>query len=171
LRLERGGAELETTVDLQTFALVVTAEPYYAVTAPSDVAVLENAVRRGSRGTSIAALQYESVPYGAYVAGARYAPPPTVRGEPFDLRQARNAVVIAEIAQAARLAPEELAIARRLMAQVEQLMASRADTRAVVSQARAAVRAAEDARSRAARRRAELVVSGEEIGAPIGSPR
>jgi hypothetical protein len=172
LRLERASAELEATLDVQTFALIVTAEPYYAVTAPSDVVALEHAVRQETRGrTSIATRQYETVPYGAYVAGARYAPPPTVRGEPFDMQQARNAVTIAEIAQAATFAPKELAIARRRMAQVEQLIASGADRRAVVVQARAAVRAAEDARSRAASRWVERVASGDVIGPSIDSPR
>jgi hypothetical protein len=42
LRLDDGKAEIEATADVQTFALIVTAEPYYAVTTPSDVVVIEN---------------------------------------------------------------------------------------------------------------------------------
>ena len=70
LRLDDGAAEIEATADVQTFALIVTAEPYYAVTTPSDVVVMENAVRQETRGrTSVATLHYEIVPRGAYIAG------------------------------------------------------------------------------------------------------
>jgi outer membrane protein OmpA-like peptidoglycan-associated protein len=157
LRLDDGGGDIEATSDAQTFALIVTAEPYYAVTTPSDVVVLENAVRQDTRGrTSIATLQFEIVPRGAYVADAegRYALPAPARREPPDVQQARNAVAIARIAGAERLAPEGFATAQRLVAQVEQLLASRADRRDILSQSRAAVQAAEEARLQAIGRRA-----------------
>ena len=57
LRLDDGQDQIEATSDVQTFALIVTAEPYYAVTTPSEVVVMENAVRAETRGrTSIATL-------------------------------------------------------------------------------------------------------------------
>jgi len=117
LRLDDGKAEIEATADVQTFALIVTAEPYYAVTTPSDVVVIENAVREDTRGrTSVATLNYEIVPRGAYIAGegVRYATPRNDRDDPPDVQQARNAVAIAQIAQAARYAPDGLATAQRL---------------------------------------------------------
>jgi len=156
LRLDDGAAEIEVTSDVQTFALVVTAEPYYAVTTPSDVVVMENAVRADTRGhTSLARLQYEIVPRGGYIAdaGGRYSTPPSDRRDPPDVQQARNAVKIAEIAEAPRLAPESFATAQRLLAQTEQLVARRESSRDVISQSRAAVQAAEEARLQAAVRR------------------
>ena len=45
-------AKLEVTTDLQSFALIVTAEPYYAVRQPSNVVVLENVVRENTKGTT-----------------------------------------------------------------------------------------------------------------------
>ena len=37
-------SKLDVTTDLQAFALIVTAEPYYAVRRPSNVVVMENAI-------------------------------------------------------------------------------------------------------------------------------
>jgi outer membrane protein OmpA-like peptidoglycan-associated protein len=155
LRLDDGEAEIEATADVQTFALIVTAEPYYAVTIPSDVVVLENVAREDTRGrTSIATLTHEIVPRGAYVAagGSGYRLPAPGRREPPDVQQARNAVAIARIAQADRFATSGLATAERLLAQAEQLVASRESSRDIVSQARAAVQAAEEARLQATER-------------------
>ena len=158
LRLDDGAAEIEATTDVQTFALIVTAEPYYAVTTPSDTVLIENAVRQETRGrTSIATLQYEIVPRGAYVAAAgfQYPSPRTGRREPLDVQQARNAVAIAQIAQADRYAPQGLGTAQRLLAQVEQLVAKRESERDIVSQSRASVQAAEEARLQSVARRAD----------------
>jgi hypothetical protein len=46
------GSSSDTTTmsDIQTFGMIVTAEPYYAVTLPSDVVVMENLVRPDTRG-------------------------------------------------------------------------------------------------------------------------
>ena len=156
LRLDDGAAEIEATSDVQTFALIVTAEPYYAVTTPSDVVVIENSVRQETRGrTSVATLNYEIVPRGAYIAGegVRYTTPRTDKKEPPDVQQARNAVAIAQIAQAARYAPDGLATAQRLLTQVEQLVARDESKRDIQSQARASVQAAEEARLQSVGRR------------------
>jgi len=156
LRLDDGRAELEVTSDVQTFALIVTAEPYYAVTTPSDVVVMETAVRQDTRGrTSIATLQYEIVPRGAYVAaaGSNYALPAPNRRAPPDVQQARNAVAIAELAQAEKYAAPELGTARRLLGQIEQLVARNESKRDIISQSRAAVQVAEEARLQSVQRR------------------
>lgn len=44
--LSDGKSEIHVTTDLQAFALIVTAEPYFAVTQPSDLVVAENVIRR-----------------------------------------------------------------------------------------------------------------------------
>jgi hypothetical protein len=49
--LEGDHAKLLSTTDLQTFGLIVTAEPYFAVTQPSDVVVAENFLRTDTSGT------------------------------------------------------------------------------------------------------------------------
>jgi outer membrane protein OmpA-like peptidoglycan-associated protein len=148
LRLDDDEAEIKTTVDVQTFSLVATAEPYYAVTAPSEVVVLENVVREDTKGhTSIATLQYDIVPRGAYVAaaGAGYELPPPGKKEPPDVQQARNALKIAQLAQADKYAASGLATAQQLMTKTEGLL-PKGSKRDIISAARATVQQAEATR-------------------------
>src|SRR5450755_1853729 len=49
--LNGGKSKLDATTELQSFGLIVTAEPYFAVTQPSDVVVMENFVRHDTIGT------------------------------------------------------------------------------------------------------------------------
>jgi outer membrane protein OmpA-like peptidoglycan-associated protein len=155
VRLDDGQIEIEATSDVQTFALIVTAEPYYAVTTPSDVVVMENAARQETRGyTSIATLAYEIVPRGAYIAGGSLSLPPPDRRQPPDVQQARNAVAIAHIAQAAKFVPDRLATAQRLLGETELLVKRKESRRDIISYARTTVQAAEEARLQAVELRA-----------------
>ncbi|HZD96465.1 MAG TPA: hypothetical protein VE133_19545, partial [Candidatus Sulfotelmatobacter sp.] len=45
-----GNARLQVTSGLQEFGMIVTAEPYFAVTRPSDLVVAENIVRQETAG-------------------------------------------------------------------------------------------------------------------------
>jgi len=154
VRLDDGENEIEATSGVQTFALIVTAEPYYAVTTPSDVVVLENLARQDTRGnTSIATLSYEIVPRGAYVAGGSLSVPPADPKQPPDVQQARNAVAIAQIAQAEKFVPERLATARKLLGETELLVKRKDSKRDIISYARTTVQAAEEARLQAVERR------------------
>jgi outer membrane protein OmpA-like peptidoglycan-associated protein len=151
LRLDGGESEIKATVDVQTFSLVATAEPYYAVTAPSEVVVLENIIREDTKGrTSINTLQYDIVPRGAYVAaaGASYALPPPGKKEPPDVQQARNALKIAQLAQADKYAASGFTNAQQLMSKTEGLL-PKGSKRDIISSARATVQAAEETRLQA----------------------
>src|SRR5690349_5473312 len=108
LQVKGDDGRLKVTTELQAFALIVTAEPYFAVTQPSDVVVLENVVRKGlwdNTNGRVEPLQarYELLKRGAYVidtagvAVKRSTPEP---GVPLDLAQARNAVEIARLTRA-----------------------------------------------------------------------
>src|SRR5262249_55155030 len=44
LALDPGNARLKASTDLQTFGLIVTAEPYFAVTQPGNMVVMEGVV-------------------------------------------------------------------------------------------------------------------------------
>ena len=48
--LDHGNAHVKAFTDLQSFGMIVTAEPYYGVTQPSDVVVMENVIRRDTMG-------------------------------------------------------------------------------------------------------------------------
>ena len=68
---DNGRSKLTATTDLQAFALIVTAEPYYAVREPSNVVVLENVVRADTKGTSEAVnAKYELMERGGYLPPA-----------------------------------------------------------------------------------------------------
>jgi hypothetical protein len=69
-------SKLHVTTDLQAFALIVTAEPYYAVRQPSNVVVLENVVRDDTKGTSEAVnAKYELMERGGYIpTGYKFDP-------------------------------------------------------------------------------------------------
>ena len=61
-------SKVDVTTDLQAFALVVTAEPYYAVRQPSNVVVIENVVRADTKGTTEAMnTKYELMERGGYI--------------------------------------------------------------------------------------------------------
>ena len=61
-------SKLQVTTDLQAFALVVTAEPYYAVRQPSNLVVLENVIREDTKGTTEAMnTKYELLERGGYI--------------------------------------------------------------------------------------------------------
>jgi hypothetical protein len=61
-------SKLTVTTDLQAFALIVTAEPYYAVRQPSNVVILENVVRFDTKGDPEAVnAKYELMERGGYI--------------------------------------------------------------------------------------------------------
>ena len=69
-------SKLDVTTDLQAFALIVTAEPYYAVRRPSNVVVLENVIREDTVGTTQAVnAKYDLLERGGYIpTGYKFDP-------------------------------------------------------------------------------------------------
>ena len=123
LVLDDKEGELHTTTDLQAFGLVVTAEPYFAVTQPSDLVVLENVIRPDTKGVeeSINA-RYELLEHELY-SSSNQPIRDIVYGvdtkTPLDLFQARNAVRIARAAQADRYASATFHNAEQALNQAE----------------------------------------------------
>ena len=147
IEVRNGQGSLEATTPLSQFGLLVSAEPHFAVTSPSQAIVLQNLGKnvRGKR-FNIAGLR-ERIDY------SELAPQPRSAQEnvPTDLVQARYAVDIAEGAQAERLAPREFQQAERLLAQAEaaQVDKKRSVRATVPDLARQSVQIAEDARRKA----------------------
>src|SRR3984893_6127189 len=110
--LNGGSSKMEVTTDLQTFGLIVTAEPYFAVTQPSDVVVMENIVSNETTGTiEPMDVHYELLQRGQYVLYVRpteLQPLDMDRKVPLELYEARNAVRIARWTGADRYDPETL---------------------------------------------------------------
>ncbi len=157
-------ARLKTASELQTFGLIVTAEPYYSVTQPSDVVVMENAVRPDTAGkVETIEAKYELLPRGTYTydpqAAAASAGGKKVSMDEYEalveLYQARNAVQIARSAGADRYAADTYRKAEQLLQQAEEQHRSKAGRKNVVMTARQAAQTAEDARLIATRRQDE----------------
>jgi outer membrane protein OmpA-like peptidoglycan-associated protein len=156
--------KLDVTTDLQAFGLVVTAEPYFGVTQPSDVVVLENRVRPDTVGaTEYIEAKYELVGRGQYIPRrSEYAPLVLDPKTPLYLEQARNAVRIAQLSGGEKYASESFAKAAKLLQQAEDYQARRKpQQKPIATVAREAVQASEDARLISVRRRHEEELANE----------
>src|SRR5678816_3357962 len=133
-------SKLNVSTDLQVFGLVVTAEPYYSVTRPSDLIVMENVVRADTRGKiEEVDAKYELLQRGQY---KRLANPLALKLDakiPLELYQARNAVQIARAVGAERFASESFLKAEKSLSQAEAYQARNADKKPVAMAAREAV--------------------------------
>jgi hypothetical protein len=164
-------AKIETSTELQVFALIVTAEPYYAVTQPSDVVLLENVVRPDTIGrVQTVDVKYELLKRGSYtfdLTAAETRENHSARKVSqreyesiVELYQARNAVQLAKAEGADVHAAESFARAENQLKEAEQIYAADPKGRAVVTLAREATQTAEDARLISARRQAEAASGG-----------
>jgi len=158
-------SKLNVTTELQTFGLVVTAEPYFAVTRPSNIVVMENALRPETKGKiEVVEAKYELLERGQYTAEvdrSQLVPLPLDSKTPLELYEAQNAVRIARWSFADRYAGETLGKATAQLRQAEDMHAQKADKKAVVMTAREAAQTAEDARLIAAKRRQEEQLANE----------
>jgi outer membrane protein OmpA-like peptidoglycan-associated protein len=156
LLLDRGKTKLYVTTELQSFGLIVTAEPYFAVTRPSDFVVMESFVRKDMAGTvEEADAKYDLLPRGQYAWNANPAqvePPRRSSRIPWDLYEARNAVRIARWAGAERYSPETFRKAVQDLENAEGYLTGKAGTKPIGTVAREAVQMAEDARAIAVRK-------------------
>lgn len=163
--------EIRVTTDLQSFGLMVTAEPYFSVRLPSDVVVLENEVRPETIGSvEQVSVKYDLMPRGHYtynVQPAEVRPAgdnaPKVSMDEYEmltaLYQAQNAVQIAHSLGADNYAAETYNKAVQLLHEAQDRRAQKMSMRMVVTSARAATQTAEDARAIAVKRRDEKRLS------------
>ena len=143
-------SKLKVTTDLQAFALIVTAEPYYAVQQPSNVVVLENVVRPDTRGTAEEVhAKYELMERGGYLpTGYKFDPIILNAGLPLEFYEARNAMRIAKSEGAEQYADESYGHALKLMDSADQYAIDRHhQTRQLIAVSREVVQTAEDART------------------------
>jgi outer membrane protein OmpA-like peptidoglycan-associated protein len=143
-------SKVDVTTDLQAFALVVTAEPYYAVRQPSNVVVLENIVREDTKGTTEAMhTKYELLERGGYIpTGYNFDPVILNTKLPLEFFEARNALRIAQSEGAETYANDTYQHAVRLMNKTDEYATSKhLDRKPMIAVAREAVQTAEDARA------------------------
>jgi outer membrane protein OmpA-like peptidoglycan-associated protein len=142
-------SKLDVTTDLQAFALIVTAEPYYAVRQPSNVVVLENVIREDTKGTTEAmSAKYELLERGGYIpTGYKFDPVVLNAKLPLEFFEARNALRIAQSVGAEKYASSSYQHAVGLMNQADGYATGKhIDKKQMIAVSREAVQTAEDAR-------------------------
>ncbi len=157
-------SKLHVTTDLQAFALIVTAEPYYAVRQPSNVVVLENVVRDDTKGTSEAVnAKYELMERGGYIpTGYKFDPVVLNAKLPLEFFEARNALRIAQSEGAEQFAPDSYAHAVQLMNNADGYATDKhIDKKPLIAVSREAVQTAEDAREIAVKKEGENRLANE----------
>ena len=159
LALKNGAGQVKAITDMQTFGMIVTAEPYFAVTQPGNMVVLENTFGPATQGkVENIDAQYELLGRGIYsssntkIENAIFG---IDRKTPLELFEARNAVRIARIAQAEKYAASSLAKAEEQLKSAEEAYSRKSDKKSVSAAAREVVETAEEARVMAVKQKAE----------------
>src|SRR6202043_4090370 len=151
-----GSAHVKAYTDLQTFGMVVTAEPYFAVTQPGNMVVMESASVSGG-GENIDA-KYELVTRGTYSSTNTHIQDAIFgidKKTPLELFEARNAVRIAMIAAGDKYASSILPKAKEQLMHAEELYRQRQKKETVGIAAKEATETAEEARLMAVKQKAE----------------
>ncbi|HZD46006.1 MAG TPA: OmpA family protein [Acidobacteriaceae bacterium] len=144
-------AYIRVTTGMQAFGLIVTAEPYFAVTMPSDVVVMQNVVLHNKTAGVVTPIDAHAslLPRGIYTktTGGKVLNPITRNNKsPLELYEAINAVQIAEAAGADQYAPDILARAKQQLSNAQDMDQHKHNRKQEITFARAAVQTAEDAR-------------------------
>jgi outer membrane protein OmpA-like peptidoglycan-associated protein len=148
-------SKLDVTTDLQAFAMIVTAEPYYAVRRPSNVVIMENVIRQDTRGTSEPMdAKYELIDRGGYIPTGYNLDPVVLNAKlPLEFFEARNALRIAKSAGAERYAGPSYENAVRQMNEADAIATGKHESKkSLISISRETVQTAEDAREIAMKR-------------------
>src|SRR5467141_4526792 len=157
--LKSGAGQVKAITDMQTFGMIVTAEPYFAVTQPGNTVILENVFGPATLGkVENIDASFELLGRGIYsssntkIENAIFG---IDRKTPLELFEARNAVRIAHIARADKYAPSIVAKAEQQLRTAEDVYHSGRDKRSVEAAAKEVVETAEEARVMSVKQKAE----------------
>jgi outer membrane protein OmpA-like peptidoglycan-associated protein len=157
--LKTGAGQVKAITDMQTFGMIVTAEPYFAVTQPGNTVVLENVFGPATLGkVENIDASFELLGRGIYsssntkIENAIFG---IDRKTPLELFEARNSVRIARIALADKYAASTLAKAEQQLRNAEEVYGRKSDRKSVEAAAREVVGTAEEARVMAVKQKAE----------------
>jgi len=161
-----GRAELTATTQLQSFSLFVTAEPYPAVRLPSEMLIVEREVRKGTKGRRFVVEDYKLMKRSQYQKIANpLALSLDLKQAPLEVYQARNAVDIARSRGAEKYAQEIFSKAEGGLKLAENALVRKANSKEIISLARTATQASEDARALTAERVEAERIAGERAAA------
>ena len=152
-----GNAQVKAFTDLQSFGMIVTAEPYFAVTQPGNMVVAESSSISGAATENIEA-KYELVTRGTYSATNAHIQDAIFGIDsktPLELFEARNAVRIAHIAGADKYAPSIISKAGQQLMHAEELYRQKQKKETVAIAAKEATETSEEARVMAVKQKAE----------------
>ena len=162
---QNGKDKISVTTDLQAFGMIITAEPYYSVTYPSNKVVAENIVRSGTKGFEEPIdAKFDVLEGGQYTIDVPGDQLPSSQASikvPLDLLEARNAVVIAKAAGAQQYAPDSLAKAEDMLQRAEDYYQRKQGRTPIGTAARGATQMAEDARVLTLRRKQEAKIEAD----------
>jgi outer membrane protein OmpA-like peptidoglycan-associated protein len=148
-----GEGKLNASTQLQTFAMIITAEPYYAVRLPSEVVVLENDTKKNTKGKIYPDNDYQLMVRSQYTKmGNPLALTPNLKTTPLEVYEARNAVDIARSQKADAYAPEVFGKAVSSLQMLENQVSSKAEKKQLITTARQTIQFAEDSRALSAQR-------------------
>ena len=155
--LDHSNAHLKATTDLQTFGMIVTAEPYFAVTAPGNMVVMESAPVTEA-GTENIEAKYDLVSRGTYSSTNTHIQDAIFGIDsktPLELFEARNALRIAHIAAGDKYAASVISKAGQQLMRAEDAYRQKQNKAAIEAAAKEATETAEEARLMAVKQKAE----------------
>jgi len=155
-------SKLNVTTELQAFGMMVTAEPYFSVTRPSNLMVMQSVVRKDTKGkVEEIDAKFELLEVGQYKQLANPLELKLDRKIPLELYEARNAIQIARASGAERYASDTFQKAEDSLKRAEAYQARKAGKKPVTMTARQAVQTAEDSRVIAVQRQQEESLTNE----------
>ena len=157
-----GRGKLKATTQLQSFSLFLTAEPYAAVRLPSEMLVLENELRKNTKGKVFVVNDYKLMKRSQYQKlGNPLALSLDLKNVPLEMYEARNSVEIAKSRGADQYATSIFSKAESSLKMAENALARKANNKEVVSLARQTTQFAEDARAFAVERQEQERIKNE----------
>jgi outer membrane protein OmpA-like peptidoglycan-associated protein len=161
-----GKGELKTTTQSQTFSLIITAEPYLAVRQPSELVVLENETKKGTKGKIFPINDYKLMKRAQYQKmGNPMGLTLDLKNVPLEMYEARNAVEIAKDRKADKYAGEIFSKAESSLKMAENALTAKKDKKEIISTARQAIQFSEDARALSVQRQEAERIAKEKADA------
>ena len=150
---KNGNGKLNATAQTQTFAMIITAEPYSLVELPSEIIVLENDTKKNTKGKIYPDNNFKLMKRSQYAKqGNPLALTMDLKKVPLDMYEARNAVEIAKSRGAEQYAPDIFAKAQSSLQMAENALTSDSGKSQIVTLSRQTIQFAEDARALTAER-------------------
>jgi outer membrane protein OmpA-like peptidoglycan-associated protein len=159
---QNGEGERKTSTPMQMFSLLITVEPYFAVRMPAELVVLENEVRKGTRGKIFIVDKYELMKKARYQKKDNpLALTMDLKNVPLEMYQARNALEIARSNDADKYAAEIFVKAEASLKMAENALLKKSGPREVISTALQSIQFSEDSRALSVQRQGEERLADE----------